>query len=214
MGALTERCPKPMPPLLGKPLLEWKLEMLPETIDGIVLVIGYLGAQIEAFFGNEWHGRRIRYVRQEVLNGTGGAMMLLQDVLTDRFLVMMGDDLYHPTDLADLSQAAMTVLGVGVADAEQYGLLAITPQGHLLEITERPHGQKEGVVNAGAYVLDRRYFDYPPVKFCETEYGLPQTLALLAKDIPVAVSRARAWQPIGVPADLPKGEAFLKKYWM
>lgn len=214
MGTLTERCPKPMLSLLGKPLLEWKLEMLPHAIDEVVFVVGYLGDRIEAHFGQEWQGRRIRYVHQTILNGTGGAMLLLKDVLADRFLIMMGDDLYHQADLAELTEKKMTVLGVEVSEAEQYGLLETTPEGNLLRITERPHGRKEGVVNAGAYVLDRRYFDYPPVKFCETEYGLPQTLALLAQDIPVAVSRAQAWQPIGVPEDLLKGESFLKKYWV
>ncbi len=216
MGALVENCPKPMLPLSGKPLLEWKLAMLPPAIDEVVFVVGYLKEQIQSYFGDVWQGRRIRYVEQGELNGTGGAMLLVRDFVDDSVLVMMGDDLYHPDDLADLaslSQGALAVLGLAVTDAEQYGLLETTPQGNLLKITERPHGRTEGMINTGAYVLDRRYFDYPPVKFCETEYGLPQTLAALGADTPVRVVQARAWQPIGRPEDILKGEAFLRQYW-
>jgi len=69
-------------------------------------------------------------------------------------------------------------------------------------------------VNVGAYMLPSEYFDFPPVRITDTEYGLPQTLAVMAKDIPVKVLRARCWQPVGCPEDLPKGEEFLKKYWL
>lgn len=213
MGKLTENCPKPMLLLSGKPMLEWKLEMLPEAIDEVIFIVGYLSDQIEKYFGAEWKGRKIRYVRQEKLDGTGGAMMLVKEILHGPTLVMMGDDLYHSEDLSDLTRETSAVLGLEVNNAEQYGLLETDEAGNLLKITERPHGFETGIVNAAAYLLDMRYFSYPPVKFCETEYGLPQTLALMGRDAPVRVLKARAWQPIGKPEDIEKGEAFLKKYW-
>ena len=46
MGKLTENTPKPMLSLFGKPMLEWKLEMLPRVIDEVIFVIGYYGSQI------------------------------------------------------------------------------------------------------------------------------------------------------------------------
>src|SRR3989344_9593279 len=99
MGKLTEEIPKPMLPLLGKPLLEWKLAMLPRTIDEVVLVVGYLEHRIQEYFGKQWKGRTLRYVYQKSLNGTGGALALTKEIARDRFLVTMGDDLYHPQDL-------------------------------------------------------------------------------------------------------------------
>lgn len=214
MGALTERTPKPMLPLLGKPMLEWKLEMLPDAVDEVIVTIGYLGEQIEAYFGTERKGRTIRYVRHEKLDGTGGSIRLVheQGLIAGPVLVMMGDDLYHPDDLADLTRETSAVLGLEVNDAEQYGLLETTPEGNLLKITERPHGFTTGIVNTGAYLLHPRFFDYPLVPITETEYGLPQTLALMGADVPVRVLKARAWQPVGRPEDIPLGEEFLKKY--
>ncbi|MBI2439314.1 MAG: NTP transferase domain-containing protein [Candidatus Moranbacteria bacterium] len=212
MGTLTENIPKPMLGLLGRPMLEWKLEMLPGAIDEVILVVGYLGEQIENYFGAEWKGKKIHYVRQEKLDGTGGAITLVKDLLAGPALVMMGDDLYRSEDLEDLLQEDVAVLGLEVDDAELYGLLETDNDGRLYKITERPHQKKTGLVNTGAYVVSSRFFEYPLVPISETEYGLPQTLALLAKDIPVKVLRARAWQPVGKPEDIVLGEEFLKKY--
>jgi bifunctional UDP-N-acetylglucosamine pyrophosphorylase/glucosamine-1-phosphate N-acetyltransferase len=216
MGSLTDDVPKPMLPILGKPMLEWKLEMLPQEIDEVIITVGYLGDRISSYFGDIWNGHPMRYVRQEVLDGSGGSIRLVHEAVPLSFpvLVTMGDDFYHQDDLADLMKVSPAVLGLGVDHAEQFGLLAETPEGMLKQITERPHGEKTGIVNTGAYILPSEYFDYKAVKITDTEYGLPQTLAEMAKDIPVKVLRARAWQPVGCPEDLPKGEAFLKKYWL
>lgn len=212
MGALTVETPKPMLLLLGKPMLEWKLAMLPDVIDEVVLIVGYLGGQIETYFGSEWNGRKISYVYQKELNGTGGAVALTKDLLSGPTLVMMGDDLYHPEDLSDLTREISAVLGLAVDDAEHYGLLEVDRAGNLAKITERPHGYRTGIINTGAYLLHPHFFDYPLVPISETEYGLPQTLALSGQDTAVRVLQARAWQPVGKPEDIPLGEAFLKQY--
>lgn len=214
MGELTEHTPKPMLLLLGKPLLEWKLEMLPRSIDEAVLIIGYRGNQIEKHFGEEWNGLKISYVVQETLDGTGGAMFLIKDKLKGKALVTMGDDLYHPADLEKLLREDIAVLGLEVQDAEHYGLLETNADGSLLKITEKPHGFKTGIVNTGAYILDEQFFRYPLVAISETEYGLPQTLVEMGKEYPVKVMTATAWQPVGRPEDIEEGEAFLRKYWI
>lgn len=213
MGKLTEDLPKPMVPVLGKPLLEWKLSLLSEAIEEVILVVGYLEHRIQDYFGKQWHERTLRYVYQETLNGTGGALALTQGTVGERFLVTMGDDLYHPADLERLTHEDTAVLGLEVENAEQYGLLGVNAAGHLLKITERPHGYTKGIVNTGAYVLDEQFFHYPLVSISETEYGLPQTLVEMGKDHPVRVVMATAWQPVGRPEDIEKGEAFLKKHW-
>lgn len=213
MGELTENTPKPMLSLLGRPLLEWKMEMLPQVIDEVIFIIGYHGNQIEKHFGEQWNGMKITYAVQDELNGTGGAMLLVKDMLEGKALVTMGDDLYHPADLERLSGEKLAVLGLEVQNAEQYGLLQTNADGNLLQITERPHGRATGIVNTGAYILDEKFFRYPLVSISPTEYGLPQTLAEMGKEYPVKVMMATAWQPVGRPEDIEKGETFLKKYW-
>lgn len=214
MGTLTEKTPKPMLSLLGKPMLEWKLQMLPKAIDEVIFIIGYHGNQIEKHFGESWKGRKISYVVQSELNGTGGALALAKDVLDGRFLVIMGDDLYTLEDLNGLLDEELAMLALHVDDATLFGIVETTPEGQLISVTERPHGKKEALVSTNAFMLNKKYFEYPPVKFSPTEYGLPQTLAEMGKKHPVKVVMATAWQPVGKPEDIEKGEEFLKKYWI
>ncbi len=214
MGNLTADIPKPMLPLLGKPLLEWRLAMLPETITEVLFVVGYLGNQIETYFGNEWQGRKIHYVRHEQLDGTGGAMRSVHEagLFRDRALVMNGDDLYSREDVENLLTHDTAVLACETEDSSRFGILDTDREGRLKGIIERPHAPGPGLVNTGAYMLDQRYFLYAPVRISETEYGLPQTLALLAQDQPVSVLRTHIWQPVSQPDDIPFGEAFIKEY--
>lgn len=62
MRPLTEKIPKPMLQVLGRPLLEHIFDSLPDAVDEVILGIGYLGGQIKAHFGSSFGGCKIRYV--------------------------------------------------------------------------------------------------------------------------------------------------------
>src|SRR5437016_4983418 len=94
MVELTQSVPKPMLTVAGKPLLEYKLDALPEKIDEVIIIVGYLGGVIQKHFGGLYDNKRILYVEQEKLDGTAGALWCAKDILHDRYLVMMGDDIY------------------------------------------------------------------------------------------------------------------------
>ncbi len=217
MRELCHDCPKPMVRILGKPLLEWRLETLPSEIDEVILVVGYLQEQIREYFGEEWKGRKIIYITQEALNGTAGALELVREFLRGSALVTMGDDLYHKEDLVKLMQVTNEgggVLGLYVNDASPFGLLSVDDDKNLKSVIERPHGEKEGTVCIGGYLITTKYFDFPKVAISETEYGLPQTLVAVSKEYPVCVISATAWQPVGSPEDIPKAEAFIREYFL
>lgn len=214
MGTLTDEIPKPMLPLFDKPMLEWKLEMLPDEIDEVVLVVGYLGETIREYFGEDWRGRKVRYVEQKELNGTGGAILLTRDLVRGKFLVTMGDDLYTREDLEALGRHDLSVLAYRTDEAEHYGLLDTDETGNLASVIERPHDRTEGFVNAAAYILDGRIFSEPLVRISEKEHGLPQMLVELGKKYPVKVVVTERWQPVGKPEDIALGEEFLRKHWI
>src|ERR1700689_506521 len=94
MGALTESTPKPLLEVAGKTLLEHKLDMLPYDVDEVIIIVGYLGGEIQKRFGGTYKDKHIFYVEQEKLDGTAGALWQARSVLEGQFLVMMGDDLY------------------------------------------------------------------------------------------------------------------------
>lgn len=62
MGKLTENCPKPMLQINGRSKLAYSIEMLPDEITDVVIVVSYLKEQIIDFFGNEFNNRKIYYI--------------------------------------------------------------------------------------------------------------------------------------------------------
>ncbi len=203
MGLLTESCPKPMLLIHGKPKLAYSIEMLPDVVTDVVLVVGYLREQIMEYFGDRYEGRRIHYVAQEIYNGTAGAVQLCNDVINEeKFLVIMGDDLYMRDDLEKLLQYEQSLLAYRTLQAENFGLVDTDAEKYLTVVMERPHNKKNGLVNTGAYFLRRKYFDAKMVKISPKEYGLPQTLVSMYPICKTRVLEAKKWLAIGTPEDL------------
>ncbi|EKE12031.1 MAG: hypothetical protein ACD_14C00037G0001 [uncultured bacterium] len=212
MKDLTDNVPKPMLQINGKPILAYKLEALPEEIDEVIFVVGYFGNQIQQYFGEVYAGRKITYVVQEELNGTGGAVNLVKDLIGDDFLVMMGDDLYLRLDIQNCLKHDLAVLGLEVSNPNKFGIISLNSDGSLAEIIEKPEIPGPALANIGLYKLNKKFFDYAMVSIGRGEYGLPQTLAQMAKDFPVKVEKALDWFPIGNPDDLEKAAEIIDKF--
>ena len=96
---ITYDVPKPMIRIAGKNLIEHNIDQLPNEIDELIIVVGHLAPQIINHFGNEYKGKKITYVKQKKLLGTGHALSICKQHLKDRFLVMMSDDIYDRKDI-------------------------------------------------------------------------------------------------------------------
>ena len=93
LEGLTRNQPKSMVKILGKPFLEYQLELLRRGgIKDIVLCLGHMGEQIKRHFGD---GRKCRLdIRYSVENkplGTAGALKKAEGLLNDVFFTMYGD---------------------------------------------------------------------------------------------------------------------------
>ncbi|KKP58969.1 MAG: Nucleotidyl transferase [Candidatus Moranbacteria bacterium GW2011_GWF1_34_10] len=210
MKNLTDEIPKPMLKIKGKPILEYKLNALPDEVDEIIFIVGYRRGKIEEYFGDNFKGKKIRYVVQENLNGTGGAILLAKNLVGDKFLVMMGDDLYHPDDIKNILSYDNAILASKVENPSQFGVFKIDENGNLLEIVEKPINPPSNLINTGLYALTKDFFNYDLVPISEKEFGLPQTLAKMAKDFPVKIIQTNKWHPIGNPEELEEAEKKLK----
>ncbi len=211
MGKLTELIPKPLIPICGKPALDHTLAMLPAEIDEVIIVVGHLGEQIRARYGDYYNGLKIVYVQQEVLNGTGGAVYAAQHVVRGKFIVIHGDDLYLKADISELIRHEWAVLVTKVDELGSAGM-AVIEGGKVIDILEKEsHTGGPGYANAGGYLLDERFFELAPVTRPQsTEIGLPQTLIQAAQDI--AISPVMAGQIIRLtsPDDIGKAEKALE----
>ncbi|HRY52857.1 MAG TPA: nucleotidyltransferase family protein [Candidatus Portnoybacteria bacterium] len=217
MGELTNDKPKPLLEIAGRPILEYTLENLPEEILEVVLVIGYKGEMIKKHFGESWGGKKISYVEQKQMDGTGGAITAARDLLKDKFLVLMADDLYHRSDLAKLLSYDLALLVREIEQNTRFGVVEKDEKENLKSIIEFKDLQgkqiNEHLVNMGAYMLNKEFFEYPLVKISEKEYGLPQTLAQMADKYKIKVIKAECWHPNGQQEDLIKGEEVVKKHF-
>jgi len=208
MGSLTKDRPKPLLTIDDKSLIEHSLEALPKEITEVVLVVGYLAHQIEEAIGREFGGRKITYIEQKELLGTGHALSICKDLIKGKFLVLMGDDLYATSDLDELIKHPMGLLArkVGQDSTNDFQAeVAIDDTGKLIDIIERQPVRAGSYSNCGAYVLDKRYFDLPLVLAGNKtkEFGLPQTMLQLAKNgSRIDIVKASWWHKVTGPEDL------------
>lgn len=212
MGKLTEDTPKPMLHIRGIPKLVYTLRALPNEVTEVIFVVGYLGEQIREYFGDIFEGKKIRYAEQEKLNGTGGAMHLVKNLVRGEFLVIMGDDLYLKEDLEKLIDHDFAVLACEMEDSSQFGVLQVDVNGGLVGILEKPHDPDMKLVNTGAYMLSESFFDYSLVPISEMEYGLPQTLMSMRDEHETAVETTKTWFPIGNPEALAEAQKRIDEF--
>jgi len=91
---LTNRVPKSMVEIHGKPFLQYQIELLRANhIQDIVLCVGHLSGQIRSYFGDgRRYGVRITYSDEgDRRLGTGGALKFAEDLLASEFFVLFGD---------------------------------------------------------------------------------------------------------------------------
>jgi NDP-sugar pyrophosphorylase family protein len=155
---LTEKVPKPMIRVAGRPILERiVLQLVGAGIRRVFLAINYLGHLIEGHFGDgRTFGCRIEYLREEHPLGTGGALSLLPERPTEPILVMNGD-LVTQVDLGSVldvhcSSAHMATVGVKRHYYTiPFGCVEVT-NGRITRFEEKPTFVR--LVNAGIYVLN------------------------------------------------------------
>lgn len=208
MGELTVHGPKPMIKLLGKPLIEYKLDALPPHVTEVIIVIGYMGSVIQEYFGNEYNGKKILYVEQKELDGTMGAVRAAQPLLKGRFLVMMSDDLYAKEDIDRCLaiENGWAVLVQEMGEMAAAGAVVVDAESTVTGIVEGNYGRAPGLANTNLMVLDMRIFDAHMVHKApgSKEVGLPQTAVAAAQelDIPFRAVMTTRWFQINDPHDL------------
>lgn len=203
----TDKTPKPLLKVGEKNLIEHNLHNLPNEVNEVIIVIGYLGEQIKKYFGRSFNEKKIRYIVQKELTGTDTALRLCRRYLQDRFLVLMADNIYTADDFKKCLSYSRSILAQKASG--RFYQVCQDKNGFFQNLELTIHG---GLMNAGLYVLDKNYFLFHPelVPF-KAEYGLPQSLAKMAKQYPIKIVKTKKWIQINDHDDLKKAESILKK---
>jgi NDP-sugar pyrophosphorylase family protein len=167
--------PKPLLPVLGRPLLTHSLDRLCQLrAEGAVVNLHHLGAQVEAAIGPEHQGLELRYSHEEQLGaeplGTAGALLPVLDFLRDAdiALVINGDSLCRWPLRALLrrhrrSGADATLLLTRRADPKRFGGgVGVGRDGFLVDFRPPSLAEdraEERLVFAGAHALSAKVLD-------------------------------------------------------
>lgn len=214
MLPLTTDRPKPLVRVLDRPLLEYSFEALPDEVTEVIVVVGYLGDMVKEHFGSNWKGRAVSYVEQREQLGTWHALEVARGMLAgeDRFLVMMGDDMYSKDDIVKLIAHPRAILGSKVDLTEKrFGMITVDGSMRIQDIEETPEQRTSVLGNAAVYVLTPEFFSYELRMSPRGEYLITDGLRQFVHDYPVFAEIASFWIPIGYPEDISRAEEALRR---
>ncbi|MFI5843816.1 HAD-IIIA family hydrolase [Catenuloplanes sp. NPDC051500] len=161
--------PKPLVPILGRPVLEYQIESLRRSgVTEVVLVVGHLGELIRDHFGDGARfGVRIGYFTETTPLGTAGCFAELRHRLPERFLVVYGDvmldvDVARLARFHDGHRGAISMFvhpNDHPADSDVVDVDDGDVVRGLLRKNEPRADWYRNLVNAGILLCERRVFD-------------------------------------------------------
>jgi len=168
MKSLTDKLPKPLLAIQGKPILEHQIELLQACgIKEVYIVIGYLAEKIKQHFGDGGRfGVRATYIEQDGKEiGTGHALYLARNFLSNKRFVMLYGDILAEINLRDCAQyhvtsnALATVALTSMKYPSFYGVAKLRGE-KVVEFTEKPKERDElsRVVSAGIFCFEPEIF--------------------------------------------------------
>lgn len=172
LDPLTRNIPKPMVPIVNKPVMEHIVEKLASCgFNDIMVNVHYLGEQIQEYFGDgsKW-GVKIQYSVEDQLWGDAGSVKRCEDFFDEGTFMVVGGD-----DLADLDlkrilrfhqdkKALATISLSLVDDPSEYGIALLNDRGRITRFLEKPKGEVifSNSANTGVYVFDRHILELIP----------------------------------------------------
>lgn len=170
MHPLTLSTPKPMLPLLGKPITEHQIMKAKDAgITEIVLATSYLADVFTPYFGNgEKFGISIAYAVEEVALGTGGAIANAAKYLRGDGPIMIfnGDvlsshSLREQISFHESTNADVTLYLTEVEDARAFGVVEMAGD-RIATFNEKMESPPTKIINAGCYIFNRSIIDEIP----------------------------------------------------
>lgn len=168
---LTDRIPKCMVTISGKPILEHNIEWLhQQNINELVINLYHLPNLIHEYFGDgsRW-GVQITYSHETSILGTAGGIKKVADLFNETFLVWYGDNLStcNLNRLADFHRTKGGLATIALYqrdDVSQSGIVELDEHERIIRFLEKPKATQvfSHLVNAGIYILEPEILDFIP----------------------------------------------------
>ncbi len=169
---LTHSCPKPMLPIVNRPMMEHTMMTLKDLGITEFIVLLYFKPEIikEYFKDGSDFGIKITYVTPDDDYGTAGAVKLAQDIIGDDNFIIISGDLVTDFDfqkLFDFHASQKSKLSIGLTSVEnplQFGVVIANDDFVIEKFLEKPSWGEvfSDTINTGIYIIEPEILDFIP----------------------------------------------------
>ncbi|WP_243136935.1 sugar phosphate nucleotidyltransferase [Alkaliphilus serpentinus] len=166
---LTCSLPKPMVPIINKPVMEYTVKLLKNhNITDVAVTTAYLPELITEYFkgGEEW-GVHLSYYMEDHPLGTGGSVRNAEEYIDETFIVISGDALtdLNITDAIEYhrrKRAKVTLVLKREPEPIEYGVVITNHEGRITRFLEKPSWGEvfSNTVNTGIYIIEPEVMNY------------------------------------------------------
>ena len=169
---LTCDLPKPMVPILNRPIAEHIINLLKRNnITQVIATLHYLPDVMRDYFqdGSDFGIEMSYAVEEDQPLGTAGCVKNIQQWLKNTFLVISGDgitdfDLQAAIDFHRQKQSKATLILTRVPNPIEFGVVITNEDGSIRRFLEKPSTSEifSDTVNTGTYILEPEVLNYLP----------------------------------------------------
>ena len=197
----------------GRTLLEHNFSQLPDKIKEVIIVVGHLKQKIKEHVGKNMNEKPVRFVEQKERLGTAHALSVCKNIISgERFMVLMGDNLYLKSDMEKCLKNDRAILVKNLESPESFGVVE-ERSGFLFKAEDRPRSPVGTSIDCGLYVLDGKIFDFPMIQSINGDFRILHQIAEMAKNYSVKVEKANLWMPTGTIQDIKKADSYIGKIY-
>jgi NDP-sugar pyrophosphorylase family protein len=196
MQPFSDRYPKPILPIGGKPLVGYQLEALRNIgVTDVVVVIGHLGFEVVRALGDgSDYGVKIRYVEQGATLGIAHAVSRLEQKIDRPFFLFLGDIFFEMAQLGALAEAVgASACSAALAVKRETDLESIKrnfvvhvgDDGLVHRVIEKPRHPRTTLKGCGLYFFDVSFFDAirrTPRTALRDEYEITDAIQIFIDD--------------------------------
>ncbi|NJM72442.1 MAG: NTP transferase domain-containing protein [Scytonema sp. RU_4_4] len=191
---LTCDLPKPMVPILNRPIAEHIINLLKRhQITEVVATLHYLPDVMRDYFqdGSDFGVQMTYAVEEDQPLGTAGCVKNIAELLDDTFLVISGDsitdfDLTAAIEFHKQKKSKATLVLTRVPNPIEFGVVITDEENRIRRFLEKPSTSEifSDTVNTGTYILEPEVLEYLPANQ-ECDFSKDLFPLLLSKNEPM-----------------------------
>jgi mannose-1-phosphate guanylyltransferase len=176
---ITDRIPKCLVPIHGKPLLEYWFELLERHgVDEVLINLHHLPDLVRAYVKQGRSRIQAHLFYEPELLGSAGTVRENRYFVQDEkcFYIIYADNMtnFDLSAIREVHERQDVVLTMGLFRTErprECGIATLDAEGRIVEFVEKPTSPKSNLANAGIYVASPELFEFIPQDQTPVDFG-------------------------------------------